>query len=61
MSGESFFYTPTERVVGVREHSGACPDCDATTALVQIGKGAFVVQVRHDATCPWLARHEGES
>lgn len=47
--------------VGYHPSAGACPDCDADLALAEMtdAPGVFVAEVRHDPTCPWLARREG--
>ncbi len=50
MSGEAFFRP------GTLEHSGACPDCDATTELVDHGHGLWLLEIRHDDTCPTYRR-----
>lgn len=38
-------------------HTIRCPDCDNDTSLIESG-GAFIVQLLHDDTCPWLKRYE---
>lgn len=35
-----------------------CPDCCADTELIQVSPGMHVLEVRHDNTCPELARRE---
>ena len=37
---------------------GGCDDCDAYQVLTQPVPGVYVVEVRHDDTCPWLRAHE---
>lgn len=31
-----------------------CPDCASDTHLVQVTPGVYVLEVRHDDTCPTL-------
>lgn len=33
-----------------------CPDCASDAQLVQVKPGVYVLQVRHDDTCPTLRR-----
>lgn len=40
--------------------SSLCPDCDAARRLVEIAPGIRILQILHDATCPWLAHQERE-
>lgn len=35
-----------------------CPDCTADTVLANPSAGVYVLEVRHDETCPWLRRLE---
>lgn len=34
----------------------SCPDCISESALVNPSDGVFVLEVRHDATCPQLRK-----
>jgi hypothetical protein len=65
MTGEAFYPIDARNVlraaIGYQKSSGDCDDCDADTALYEAEPGIFVIQIRHDDTCPWLARHERKS
>jgi len=50
MNGEAFGLKPGPV-------AGACPDCSATSELVEIDSNVFVLQIAHDISCPELARH----
>ena len=52
MSGEAF---------GIRVADSACPDCDADTTTVEVSPNLFVVEVRHDDTCPTWAQHQNRN
>jgi hypothetical protein len=54
VNGEAFGLPLNQPV----EHSGACPDCDATTEMVEVTPRVFVLTVSHDPTCPTLHRME---
>lgn len=36
--------------------AGGCDDCDAVQRLTTDGAGVYVLEVRHDDSCPYLAR-----
>lgn len=38
----------------------ACPDCNADVALVEASPSVYVLEIRHDDTCPTLAVIEGK-
>ena len=44
---------------------GGCDDCNADTEIpddIDLTKpGLTIITIRHDSTCPWLARREGRS
>ncbi|SDR83215.1 hypothetical protein SAMN04489809_0436 [Microbacterium paraoxydans] len=31
-----------------------CPDCLATSRVIEVSPGVTILQIQHDATCPWL-------
>jgi hypothetical protein len=35
---------------------GGCDDCGAYQELAQVERGVYVLEVRHDATCPEFRR-----
>jgi hypothetical protein len=37
---------------------GGCDDCDAYQELTTDGSGVYMLAIRHDNTCPWLAQHD---
>lgn len=41
-----------------RRIRGGCDDCDAYQEMTTDGAGVYVVTVRHDPTCPYLAQME---
>jgi hypothetical protein len=44
---------------GLDHGAVACESCDADLALVDTGGNVYVLEVRHDDTCPFLlARYE---
>ena len=57
MSGNAF-YKPPMRVLG------GCEDCSAQQELSEVEPGVWVLEVRHDPTCPTyrriVARRAGE-
>lgn len=44
------------RLIGRRP--GGCEDCHAESVLRDAGRGVYVLTIRHDNTCPTLARIE---
>jgi len=48
---------PDQSMTGL---SYECPDCASEAQLVQVTPGVYVLEVRHDDTCPQLqqAAHE---
>jgi hypothetical protein len=57
MSGESF-YRPSATLDAMtgRPLPGGCDDCDAVQELAQVERGVYVLQIRHDVTCPEYRR-----
>jgi hypothetical protein len=49
MNGEAF-YEPLVRVMG------GCGDCNAVQEMRDAGPGVWVLEVRHDPTCPTFRR-----
>ena len=35
---------------------GGCEDCDAYQVMTTDGSGVYVLEVRHDDSCPYLRR-----
>ncbi len=35
-----------------------CPDCNSEAEVTEPLPGFHYLQIRHDDTCPWLARYE---
>lgn len=52
-AGRNAFGLPLGEIV---EHSGACPDCDASTRLVEESPRIFRLTIMHDDTCPTWRR-----
>ncbi len=67
MTGGASFRKPAEQLAALtgQRLAGGCDDCNAEQVLAEHAPGVFVLEIRHDPTCPTyqriVARRDGGS